>query len=163
MTPQTGPNPPAYPAAQPAAARWWVCYALFGAVLIYALAVRWCYPLVLSEPIGVQDSPASFAISDAPDGSDPHSGTQNPLSGDANLIDPNLAGWPELMRLPGIGEVTAKRIVEYREQHDQGSGLPVFNSAEDMARVRGIGPKTVEAIKPFLTFAREASADPPAP
>lgn len=59
-------------------------------------------------------------------------------------IDVNLADWPEFVLLPGIGETYARRIVESREQ----DGL--FESHEDLQRVRGIGPKTMEKIRPYL-------------
>lgn len=55
-------------------------------------------------------------------------------------IDPNTAARDELMKLPGVGEVTANRIIEKRP----------FSSLEDLTRVPGIGPKTLERIEPFL-------------
>ncbi len=59
-------------------------------------------------------------------------------------VDINAADWPELMQLPGIGEVLAHRIVDSRQ-----AGGP-FADHEDLRRVRGIGPKTLEAIRPYL-------------
>jgi competence protein ComEA len=56
----------------------------------------------------------------------------------------NQADWPELMLLPRIGEVRAKRIVEYRRQHGR------FRSVEQLQEIDGIGPKTVRRIKPFV-------------
>ena len=76
-------------------------------------------------------------------------------------IDPNTASWAELDAfLPGIGEVTAKRIVAYREAHRvSGSATPggpgppvVFSCPEDLQAVHGIGPKTVTRIAPHLVF-----------
>jgi competence protein ComEA len=61
-------------------------------------------------------------------------------------LDPNRASLGELQRLPGIGPTLAQRIVAER------SGEP-FRAAEDLRRVRGIGPKTLEKIRPYLTFA----------
>lgn len=69
-------------------------------------------------------------------------------------IDPNVATYAELTALPGIGPVMAERIVEYRRQQAQahrGDGL-AFRAAEDLAGVRGIGPKTVEKLRPWLRF-----------
>ena len=60
-------------------------------------------------------------------------------------IDPNTAARDELMKLPGIGEVTANRIIEGRDERE-------YQSAEDLTRVPGIGPKTLEQIAPFLSF-----------
>ncbi len=59
-------------------------------------------------------------------------------------VDINAADWPELMQLPGIGEVLAHRIVDSR----QAAGP--FLDHEDLRRVRGIGPKTLEAMRPYL-------------
>lgn len=63
----------------------------------------------------------------------------------AAKIDPNTAAVPSLMRLPGIGRTRAMDIVE-------GRAARPFDSAADMERIRGIGPKTVEKIAPYLTF-----------
>jgi competence protein ComEA len=59
-------------------------------------------------------------------------------------VDINSADWPELMQLPGIGETLARRIVESRS-----SGGP-FVDNDDLRRVRGIGAKTFERIRPYL-------------
>ena len=59
-------------------------------------------------------------------------------------VDINTADWPELAQLPGIGETLARRIVESR----QDAGL--FIDHEDLRRVRGIGPRTLERISPYL-------------
>jgi competence protein ComEA len=48
------------------------------------------------------------------------------------------------MQLPEIGEALAKGIVESREQDGP------FASHDDLDRVRGIGPKTLERIRPYL-------------
>jgi competence protein ComEA len=59
-------------------------------------------------------------------------------------LDINEAGWPELSVLPGVGETLARRIVESR-----GEAGP-FTELESLRRVRGIGPKTLERIRPYL-------------
>ena len=59
-------------------------------------------------------------------------------------VDINAADWPELVLLPGIGETLAKRIVDSRRQAGP------FRDHNDLRRVRGIGPKTLEAVKPYL-------------
>jgi competence protein ComEA len=59
-------------------------------------------------------------------------------------IDINSAEWTELMQLPEIGEALAKRIIESRERNGQ------FTSHDDLDRVPGIGPKTLEKIRPYL-------------
>ncbi|MGD0898393.1 MAG: helix-hairpin-helix domain-containing protein [Thermoguttaceae bacterium] len=59
-------------------------------------------------------------------------------------VDINGADWPELVQLPGVGKNLAQRIVESRRT--QGP----FVDHEDLRRVRGIGPKTLENIRPYL-------------
>ena len=63
----------------------------------------------------------------------------------AERICPNTAPPASLMRLPGIGRVRASDIVAGRD-------IQPFANADQMQRIRGIGPKTVEKIKPFLMF-----------
>ena len=59
-------------------------------------------------------------------------------------LDLNLATKAQLMDLPGIGEVLAQRILDYRQT--QGS----FHSIDELLNVEGIGEKTLEQIEPFL-------------
>ncbi len=71
-------------------------------------------------------------------------------------INPNTAEWWELTVLPGVGAVTAKKIVAYRDTCRQEQSLPseapVFESATDLRRIHGIGPKKAIAMEPFLVF-----------
>lgn len=60
-------------------------------------------------------------------------------------IEINNATWVEWMQLTGIGEVTARRIVDDRQQRGP------FQTIEDVQRVRGIGPKTMDAIRAHLS------------
>jgi competence protein ComEA len=59
-------------------------------------------------------------------------------------LDLNTAQAPELMQLPGIGEVLAGRIIESRQNDGP------FASIDDLRRVTGIGPKTMERLRPYL-------------
>lgn len=60
------------------------------------------------------------------------------------LVDINKADWPELAELPDVGETLARRIVDSRVA--QGA----FRDHNDLRRVRGIGPRTLEKLKPYL-------------
>lgn len=51
-------------------------------------------------------------------------------------IDLNTASVEELIKLDGIGMVSARNIVSYREKHGP------FKKPEDIMRVDGIGPST---------------------
>ena len=59
-------------------------------------------------------------------------------------IDVNEADWPEFSQLPGIGETLARRIVDSRSVEGP------FADLDDLRRVRGVGSKTLERIKPYL-------------
>lgn len=58
----------------------------------------------------------------------------------------NRAGVPELTALPGIGPVTARRIVEYRQRHGR------FLTLTDLKRVKGITPRTLKNLKGHVRF-----------
>ena len=59
-------------------------------------------------------------------------------------LDVNQADWPELVQLPGIGQTLAQRIIDSRETDGP------FLDHDDLRRVRGIGPKTLNRIRPHL-------------
>lgn len=61
-------------------------------------------------------------------------------------ININKASKSELMKLPGVGEVTAERIISYREN------VKLFKTYNDLLNVKGIGKKKLEQIKPYLIF-----------
>ena len=56
-------------------------------------------------------------------------------------LDINTATARELEELPWIGPARAKAIVDYRNEHGP------FEKIEEIVRVKGIGPKTLEALK----------------
>jgi hypothetical protein len=72
------------------------------------------------------------------------------------LIDPNTAPPGVLSALPRLGPVLTGRIVEERERRS-------FTGPDDLdVRVKGIGPATIAAIRPFLRFKpRTRGADEP--
>jgi competence protein ComEA len=59
-------------------------------------------------------------------------------------VDINAATWPELAQVPEIGEVLARRIVDARQTDGR------FVDHQDLLRVNGIGPRTLEKMTPFL-------------
>jgi competence ComEA-like helix-hairpin-helix protein len=82
-----------------------------------------------------------------------------PLRGPARLLfglrlDPNRADAESLQSLPGIGPARAAAIVAERERRP-------FASVEALIRVHGIGPRTVERLRPWLALApAEVSPQP---
>jgi competence ComEA-like helix-hairpin-helix protein len=68
-------------------------------------------------------------------------------------INPNDAPAASLIRLPGIGTARALAIVAYRENFGKkDSSNPAFRSCDDLQKVKGIGPKTVQNISEWLKF-----------
>jgi competence ComEA-like helix-hairpin-helix protein len=77
--------------------------------------------------------------------------TDETLRGPLRFItDVNSAPASELSLLPGIGYELADRIVEDREI------MGPYQSIDDLRRVRGIGPKTIEQIKSMVSLDSEA-------
>ncbi len=73
---------------------------------------------------------------------DPSTSVVEPVSATApRLININTASAAELELLPQIGPTLANRIVAERDANGP------FASLEDIERVRGIGPRTVEKIR----------------
>jgi competence ComEA-like helix-hairpin-helix protein len=63
--------------------------------------------------------------------------TDSPSPPQSSRIDINAATAIELQRLTGVGETFAQRIIEARP----------FNSLDELEKVNGLGPKTLEKIK----------------
>jgi competence protein ComEA len=73
-------------------------------------------------------------------------------------LDINSATWVEWGQLEGIGDALARRIVADRDANGP------FASVDDLRRVKGIGVKTLEKIRPWLTVDSEVTAqNDPAP
>ena len=60
-------------------------------------------------------------------------------------ININTADISKLICLDEIGEITAQRIIDYRENNGS------FETIEDILKVPGIGEKTFEKIKDFIS------------
>lgn len=60
-------------------------------------------------------------------------------------VNINTASKKELDALPGIGETLAQRIIEYRSANGP------FSSVDELTKVKGIGAKTLEKLKPYAT------------
>ena len=59
-------------------------------------------------------------------------------------LDINSATWVEWMQLDGVGDVLARRIVEDRETNGP------FETIDALDRVKGIGPATLNRLRPHL-------------
>ena len=68
-------------------------------------------------------------------------------------LDANEASWVEWANLQGIGETLARRIVAERKQHGP------YVSVDDLQRVKGIGPKTIERLRPWILAPKTRGVD----
>ncbi len=96
-------------------------------------------PPAASPPILAQGSEFSSGM---PSGQ-PAAGLPGGLPG--NLIDLNTAPLSTLTTLPGIGDVRAQLIIDYREQNGH------FKAVSDIVLVHGIGKATYENIRDLVT------------
>ena len=82
---------------------------------------------------GIQDNEThNIAAGDA---------TEKNIKDGEELFNINTAVKQELMALPKIGPVTAERIIRFRDDFGP------FQSIDDLAKIKGIGPKTLERLK----------------
>lgn len=92
----------------------------------------------------VKDGPAGMPVGNAKNaGTRPASGKAAALSG--KKVNVNTASAADLQLLPRIGVVLAQRILDER-------GKQPFRSIDDLTRVKGIGPKTLDELRPFVAF-----------
>lgn len=111
-------------------------YALLGSALITALLVPPYGPLVVQERL---PGPVAAVLQVRPV---------------IEQVDVNRASEAELQVVPGIGPAMAKRIVEWRTKNGR------FERLDDLLNVRGIGVKTLEKLRPYLTVGDEGTRRP---
>lgn len=63
-------------------------------------------------------------------------------TGGTGKINLNTASKSDLLGLPGVGEVTADRIIQFRP----------YSSPDDLRKVRGLGKEKISMIAPFVSF-----------
>ena len=87
--------------------------------------------------------PAASAPTEKSTAAPAEAATQPPT--EPGPLDLNRATAQELTTLPGIGEVLAQRIVDYREAHGP------FRSVEELIAVEGIGEGKLEKLRELVT------------
>lgn len=97
------------------------------------------------QPVGNDARSAAAGISA---GGDLAAGSAGNVSGStqaktAGKVHLNSASAAELTALPGVGDVTAQRIMEYRTSHR-------FASIEEIMQVKGIGKAKFAKMQPYL-------------
>ena len=77
------------------------------------------------------------------------SANKKPPAAPVNL---NTAKSEELQQVPGIGPVTAEKILQMRKAYG------AFKSVDDLLAIKGIGHKRLEKMRKYLTVGRSAPA-----
>ena len=98
-------------------------------------------------PLVGESSPPAPPKSSAPVSSSYAQSPAQSGSLSTSLIDLNTASAQELETLPNIGPVMAGRIIAHRDANGP------FTSVDDVENVPGIGPKTLDSIRPLVTVA----------
>jgi competence ComEA-like helix-hairpin-helix protein len=69
-------------------------------------------------------------------------------------LDLNAATAAQLAQVPGVGASSAKAIVQFRQK----SGP--FERVEDLLAIRGISPRKLEQIRPYVNISKPAPRRP---
>jgi competence ComEA-like helix-hairpin-helix protein len=69
-------------------------------------------------------------------------------------VDLNAATIKELQELPGVGQVTAQRIIDMRQKSGH------FRRVEDLLAIRGISRKKLDALRPYVTVSPSPATQP---
>jgi competence ComEA-like helix-hairpin-helix protein len=80
----------------------------------------------------------------------------------ARPININTANSDKLQQVPGIGPVTAEKILQMRKSYG------AFKSVDDLLAIEGLGKKRLEKMRKYLTVSKapagkQPSKSPPPP
>lgn len=115
-----------------------------GGILMYQNTTRSLPPELIFQTVRAAESNPTPRMAGVPAG-DTTSVRKPELSTKSLLIDLNTAPAESLMMLPRVGKTISQRIIEYREKHGG------FDSVGQVIEIKGIGKKTLEKIREYLT------------
>jgi len=72
-------------------------------------------------------------------------GATNEVEPKSSFVNINTATQKELETLPGIGEKTAEKIIDYRDKNGK------FTTIKDIMKVKGIGEGKFEKMKEMMS------------
>lgn len=93
----------------------------------------------------------SSGLAQAREGARKQSQTQVQKANPTGVVNVNTATEAELVQLPGIGPSKAQAILKLRAR------MGSFSRVENLLRVRGIGRKTLQKLRPMLTLKGETT------
>lgn len=71
--------------------------------------------------------------------------------GDHGVVNINKASAEQLQLLPRIGPALAGRILEFREKNGD------FKTVDELRAVRGVGERSLESLRPYLSVSGETT------
>lgn len=74
--------------------------------------------------------------------------SERPVATTAAPVDINTASASDLETVPGIGKALAQRIVDFRQKNG------AFGKVDELLKIQGIGDKSLEKLRPYLTVGR---------
>lgn len=98
-------------------------------------------PVLPNEPAALTKAEPAKADAARPA---PATQPKTPIAPTKTTININTATAAELELLPGIGPALAQRIIDHRREHG------AFRRVEDLDDVKGIGPRTLEKLRPLV-------------
>ncbi len=111
---------------------------MFGRRFSWLMVLVGVLAFMVSSPVHAKSKGAKAATKAAAEVSSP--------------LNINTASAKDLQLLPGIGPKIAQRIVDYRAKNGP------FSSVDDLKKVKGIGDKKLEKIRPFLKVDKVSKA-----
>ena len=124
-------------------------------IVVLLLALGAIRDLIVARLAPIAPVPRATSEPAAPAAEDPPPG--DPRSTDLPepvRIDLNTATVEDLDRLPGIGPVLARRILEQRRRVGR------FHAPDELRAVRGVGPRLLERLRPRVTVGEPGARRP---